>query len=559
MTTEPLAPPTFRDYLRILLRRWWVVVLGIVGFTGLLVAYSYKGPTIYTSTSEVRFETGVDTSAGSTSAASHTSTGSQNTSLLTQVEVLKAARFQDLVKKQNHLGPNAIKQLNVGQVTGTNAINITVGMSNKNNAAFIANQYAQSFVATVQLEQAHLVAARSATTQRQVNTLTSRVNSLQDQIGAEARRIDAADVILAAQGKQALRSSALLVSLQSQLDQIVPTYNALLQANFTLQAQNAAAAPAVEQISDATASSTPIQPAPVKYGIVGFVLGLIMGIAGAFVFELLTDKVRTRQDVERFSGLPVLATVPARGPKDMPTKPVTLAAPTSARAEAYRAARAGVQFLSVQAPMRRILVTGLREKDRSDSAAANLAVTLAAAGARVVLVDADLRDGQLHERFGLTRGNGLTSVLLGDTPLADALRPVEVPGGALRVLATGPLPPNPADLLASDPLAQVFAKLADGADFVVVSAPPLLPYNDALTLSQHADGVIVVATARRTRRRQLADGVSKLGRVDAHAVGVLLDRAGRGTDSYEPTVGQLRARQGHASRTESEPAEPRQD
>jgi Mrp family chromosome partitioning ATPase len=106
-------------------------------------------------------------------------------------------------------------------------------------------------------------------------------------------------------------------------------------------------------------------------------------------------------------------------------------------------------------------------------------------------------------------------------------------------------------------MAQALTKLAEGADFVVVSASPLLPYNDALTLSQNADGVIVVATARRTRRRQLADGVSKLRRVDAHAVGVLLDRAGRGTDSYEPTVGQLRARQGRGSRTESENAEAR--
>jgi polysaccharide biosynthesis transport protein len=189
--------------------------------------------------------------------------------------------------------------------------------------------------------------------------------------------------------------------------------------------------------------------------------------------------------------------------------------------------------------MRRILVAGLRPADAQDVAAANLAVTLAAAGSRVVVVDCDLRGGQLHERFGLTRGNGLTSVLLGETPLADALRPVEVPGGALRVLATGPLPPNPADLVASDSLSGVLAKLAEGADFVVVSSPPLLPYNDALALSRHADGVIMVATARRTRRRELADGAAKLRRVKAPAVGVVLDRGTRGADAYETSVGRI--------------------
>jgi succinoglycan biosynthesis transport protein ExoP len=130
-------------------------------------------------------------------------------------------------------------------------------------------------------------------------------------------------------------------------------------------------------------------------------------------------------------------------------------------------------------------------------------------------------------------------VLLGDTPLAEALRPVEVPGGALRVLATGPLPPNPADLVASESLATVLAQLADGADFVVVSSPPLLPYNDALSLARNSDGVIMVATARRTRRRQLADGAAKLQRVDAPSVGVVLDRGSRGADAYESSIGRI--------------------
>jgi capsular exopolysaccharide synthesis family protein len=189
--------------------------------------------------------------------------------------------------------------------------------------------------------------------------------------------------------------------------------------------------------------------------------------------------------------------------------------------------------------MRRVLVAGLRPNDHQDIAAANLAVTLAAAGSRVVLVDADLRNGQIHARFGLAAGTGLTSVLLGDSSLADALRPVEVPGGALRVLGTGPLPPNPADLVASDSLATVLSQLADGADFVVVSSSPLLPYNDALALARHADGVVIVATARRTRKRHLADGAAKLRRVGAPAIGVILDRGAHGADAYEDSVESL--------------------
>jgi capsular exopolysaccharide synthesis family protein len=539
MSTEPLAPPTFRDYLRILARRWWVVVLGIVGFTLLFLAYTYKDGTIYTSASEVRVQSGVDLLSNGSS-TSHASTGTQNADILTYVEVIKSTRFENEIIKQNHLKTDGIKQVRAGNVTGTNAIKITIGMANKTKAAFVANRYAQAFVASVEAQQAALTAARNATTNAAVHRLQDQVTGITAAITVEATRIDAQDASLAAAGRTPLRTSALLTSLQAELQQVVPTYSNALQTSIANQVATASAQPVVDQIADATPSATPIQPAPIKYGLVGFVIGLIMGIAGAFVFELLTDKVRTRQDVERFSRLPVLATVPRGGSRaGATTRPVVLADPASPKAEAYRAARAGVQFLSMRSPMRRILVTGLRPKDLQDIAAANLAVTLAASGSRVVLVDADLRDGKLHDQFGLTHGVGLTSVLVGDTPLADALRPVEVPGGALRVLATGPLPPNPADLVASEALAAVLTKLAVGADFVVVSSPPLLPYNDALTLARHADGVIMVVTARRTRRRYVADGAAKLRRVGAPAVGVVLDGGSRGADAYEASVGRV--------------------
>jgi polysaccharide biosynthesis transport protein len=310
----------------------------------------------------------------------------------------------------------------------------------------------------------------------------------------------------------------------------------------------------VRQIADAVPATSASQPQPVKDGLVGFVLGLVLGIVGAFVSELLGDKVRSRQDVERFSRLPVLATIPRKGQRGGTGQPVALKDPASAGAEAYRAARAGVQFLSMRAPMRRILITGLTPKDRQDVAAANLAVTLAASGARVVLVDADLRAGKLHERFGLTRGNGLTAVLLEDTPLTEALHPVEVPSGALQVLTTGPLPPNPADLVASELLAKVLAQLADEADYVVVSSPPLLQFNDSLSLARNSDGVILVATARSTRRRQLADGAAKLQRVGAPAVGVVLDRGSRGADAYEATVGRIHVGDAHPDGIPPNPA-----
>jgi capsular exopolysaccharide synthesis family protein len=538
MIIESPAPPPFSDYLRIVVRRWWVVLLGIVFGALLLLAYTYKNGKIFNSSSEVRVESGLSTSTGSSSSKVGTSTGSQNADILTFIEVIKAARFENHIIAQNHLKTNGIQTVSVGNPTGTNAIKITIGMKNSQKAAFVANQYAHLFVAEVTAQQAALTTARNASTNAALHKLQAQVNSITAAINTEAKRIDAQDIALVQAGKTPLRTSALLTSLQAELQQVVPTYSNALQTAIANQVATASAEPVVDQISDATPAKTPISPDPKKYGVVGVLVGLILGIGAAFVVELLADKVRTRPDVERFSRLPVLATVPRKGPGET-GRPVALADPTSDKAEAYRSVRAGLQSLSVRTPMKRILLAGLRPDDRQDVAAANLAVTLAGGGARVVLVDADLRAGQLHDRFGLTRGDGLTAVLNGDTPLADALRPVEVPGGALRVLTTGKLPANPADLLSSESLSTVLAQLADGADYLVVSSPALLPYNDALSIARHADGVIMVATARSTRRRNLADGAGKLRRVGAPAVGVVLDGTGRGADAYESSLGRL--------------------
>jgi succinoglycan biosynthesis transport protein ExoP len=536
MNPDPVAPPTARDYLRILVRRWWVVVLGIVGFTLLGVAYSYRGPTIYKASSEVRFTSG--NAEATVNAGNHAAQGTASQEVLTEVEVIKAVNFKNRMIADLHLEPKAIKQVNITNVINTNAIKISIGTAKKDLSVQVADEYAKVYVQSVQSQQAELTKQQTASTLKQLTAVRNQVTLLQGQLTAEAKRVDGQVAAEIAAGQTPRTSSATLVALQGELASITPTYTALQQSYGQLVVANATSQPTVQQIANAVLPTTPSQPQPVKYGIVGFVLGIIFGIAGAYGFELLTDKVRTRQDVERFSRLPVLAMVPRRGPRSS-GRPIALEEPASAKAEAYRAARAGVEFLSMRAPMHRILVAGLRPSDRQDVAAANLAVTLAAAGSRVVVVDCDLRGGRLHERFGLTRGNGLTSVLLGDTPLADALRPVDVPSGALQVLGTGPLPPNPADLVASDSLTAVLSKLAEGADFVVVSSPPILPYNDALALSRHADGVIMVATARRTRRRELADGAAKLRRVGAPAVGVVLDRGTRGADAYEASVGRI--------------------
>ena len=340
MNQGPVAPPTVRDYLRILLRRWWVVVLGIVVFTALLVAYSYRGPTIWKATSEVRFSSG--DSAVAVNSGNKVSSGSASQEVLTEVEVIKSPNFKNAIIAKMSLGKKAIKQVSVSNVLSTNAIKISIGMSTPAQAVAVADQYANTYVQQVEAQQTELTKERTASTQAQLSSVKKTVDSLTAAINTEAKRIEAQDATLVAQGKQALRTSALLVTLQAQYNQAIPGLTALQTQYFQVIQANAAAQPVVAKIADAQTPTTKSQPTPVKYGLVGAFLGIIFGIAGAFGFELLTDKVRTRQDVERFSRLPVLATVPRRGAGGATGRPVALENPASRKAEAYRAARAGV-------------------------------------------------------------------------------------------------------------------------------------------------------------------------------------------------------------------------
>ncbi len=149
---------------------------------------------------------------------------------------------------------------------------------------------------------------------------------------------------------------------------------------------------------------------------------------------------------------------------------------------------------------------------------------MAESGQNVVLVSCDLRRPRIHEFFGLANNFGFTSVLVGDTTLEDAL--ISVPKfGNLTVLPSGPVPPNPSELLGSTKASEVFARLAQAADVVIIDSPPVLPVTDAAVLAGHVDAVVLVAAAQTTTRRDITRSIEVLNRVDAPIVGVVLNGA----------------------------------
>jgi len=209
------------------------------------------------------------------------------------------------------------------------------------------------------------------------------------------------------------------------------------------------------------------------------------------------------------------------------TNVVTLAAPRSPAAEAYRALRMNLAFTSLDKPLETLVVSSPSADDAKSQAAVNLAVVMAQAGQQVILVDADLRRPSLHTCFDIPQEPGVTGYMVSqDGEEALTLVETEVPG--LRVLPSGALPPNPADILSSQKMEQLLTYLKARADVVIFDAPPVTVAVDASALAAQTDGLLLVVRAGHTRRDRIAQAKELLERFRVRLLGAVFTDASEG-------------------------------
>ncbi|MFZ5915755.1 MAG: CpsD/CapB family tyrosine-protein kinase [Chloroflexota bacterium] len=203
---------------------------------------------------------------------------------------------------------------------------------------------------------------------------------------------------------------------------------------------------------------------------------------------------------------------------------ITITDPRSPASEAYRTLRTNLEFFSLDAPIRTLLVTSPGAEEGKSTVLANLAVTLAQVGKQVILADCDLRRPSQHALFGLDNTTGLTTMMLDEGAQSELpLRQSGVDG--LRLLPAGPTPPNPAELLGSRRMKEALTALLEQADLVLLDAPPVLAVTDALVLAVQTDGVLLVVKAGATRRDHVQQARERLERVNARVVGAVLNNA----------------------------------
>jgi capsular exopolysaccharide synthesis family protein len=286
-------------------------------------------------------------------------------------------------------------------------------------------------------------------------------------------------------------------------------------------------------LDNATLPTAPISPRPTRDLLIGLILGLLGGLALSLAIDALDRSVKMPGEVEQLVSSPALAVIPRiRSRRTILVKEPSRQNPA---AEAYRTLRTSLRFLDPDGPLTSLVVTSPGPKDGKSTTAANLAIALARAGQRVILVDADLRVAGLSKMFGMREGAGLTSVLTGAIDLDGAF--YQVPGvESLRLIPSGLLPPNPSELLGSQRMASVIEALAAQADMVVYDAPPVLQVTDAVVLSTQVDGTMLVVRHGQTNRGPAAEAARRLAGVEAHVVGfVLNDQPHRSADRYFDT------------------------
>ena len=248
----------------------------------------------------------------------------------------------------------------------------------------------------------------------------------------------------------------------------------------------------------------------------------------------LDDHLTSKEDVEAASGgLPVLGLIPEVNHwKD---RTVALASKETKEerlaAEAFRALRTSVLFLGIDRQMRSIQVTSPLQGEGKTTVAANLAGALAQTGTRVIALSCDLRRPRLHESFGLPNDTGLTSVIHRVEPLQSVIQ--QVPGiPSLKLVASGPMPPNPSELLLTDRTAEIIAVLQTQCDVLLIDSPPVLPVTDAVAVSPRVKSTILVVNAGMTSRRDVQRSVEVLRQVNAPLLGTVVNGISSDHDGY---------------------------
>lgn len=430
-------------------------------------------------------------------------------SLQTHVELL---RTKEMAKKviealQLELGVGELmSRIDVQPVSNTNIIEIKAADRYPERARDIANLYAQVYQEW-----------RRSENIREISKARSEVWSVLQSTKDEA-------IDLSRQIEQRFGNQAIPEELKVE-QQIAYNYYVDLQRIYReLSISEDLMSGGLEVIADEDVPDSPVSPRPVRNGVLAFFLGSILGLGLAFLVDYLDDTIESREEVIRLYEIPVLGEIPRYRELENQQRRsslVMVTEPKSPIAEAFRALRTNIQYVNYEKNLKTLAVTSAGPSEGKTFVVVNLAVSLAEAGHRVLVICSDMRRPAIHEFFHLRNQEGLSTVLVGSKPLEECIQ--NSGKRNLRVLTSGPLPPNPSELVGSRRMNEVLAKSKALADLVLIDTPPALAVSDTAVLAPRADGVLIVVGLGTSKRDEARKARDLLLQVNSNLVGTVLN------------------------------------
>jgi len=510
------------DFFRVLRERWWVIVVTVAVVVAAVAAWSLTTTPIYRATTDLVFERSrLDTALLGVQLFTYESDQTRNIqTAMAAVTRNKSIAEGVQVQLNSQKSPHELAEMVTATAErNTNVVSISAESPDPGEAAAVANAFADQFILYRQRAARATVIAAREVIQAQVNSLSP--TDLQSDYGLMLQ--------------EKLETLRILESMQT--------------GDFNV-------------LSRAEVPTSPVVPQTERNLVLAVVVGLLVGVGLAFLADRLDKRIKNERMLETEMGVPVLAAVPAveklprRGKKaNRSSRPVGFSG-HPLLLESFRTLRSSLQYFSVDKRHHVWLVTSGLPEEGKTTVTVNLALSFALSGKKVILVEADLRRPLIHDYLGLEQSQGLSNVLAGTKKAPDVLQLVRAdeflppesrrqPGEVdprllqrnLYAITSGPLPPNPAELLASERMGHLLHELAQLADEVIIDTPPVLLVSDALVLAPYADGVIVTARMLATTWTEVREVRTLFERAELKVVGTVAVGTKHGPGYYRRGYG----------------------
>ncbi len=432
---------------------------------------------------------------------------------------------------------DAITDVTVTPMRDTQLVQVVVEGISPELVAAVANTLPTVFVKELNEVQTKRYDESKRNLETQIGTLDNNIQLTQIEIDEIGTAVTADEDVR-------------LNQLRTELAQYKSSHTTLLSSYEQIRLLEMQSTDNITVVEAAIQPTSPIRPRILINTLLAGIVGAMLALGVIFLIEYLDDRIRTPQDLHSVLDTPILGTIARlpgsptrRGRKAKGQDPdeadesiinerlIVATQPRHPVAESYRRLRTNLRFSGVNEPLRAMLVTSAAPSEGKTTTASNLAIAMAQAGSRVIIMDADLRKPQVHKVFKLSKGPGLTDALLNEnTPPEFFLRDTAIPN--LQVMSCGSIPPNPAELLGSQPMQDLIQKLKSISDMLIIDAPPLLAVTDAQILSGQVQGVLMVVNSRQTSRSMVATGAGNLQQVGARLLGVVLNEMTRTARGY---------------------------